>query len=379
MKNIKIMFVLGGTELGGAERQAILLAKGLREKIEGCDVRFVCAGDKPGKVMELLNENKFVHYDILYGKIKSFNRLVMLIGMMSAINKFKPDILMPFTDLANVSIALIMPLIRKNICIWNQRTQWSSFSQKTAWLITKSKIKNFDRFIANSQGGAGVLMELYKVPQEKISVIYNGVVMEEPAVPRNEWRAAHGFNDNVFLFCMVANLTLAKDHETLIKAWAELNKKTKQEICLLLAGRDDNRKAYLENLAKSLKINNIVFLGKVDDVNSMLYAVDAFVFSSNCEGTPNGVLEAMAAGLAGVATDIPNIRYTIGSNNEDFYYPCGDYKILADKMLKLLEMPSAQRKEFGEQNKWRICENFSLDKMTNLFFDEFEKLARKTY
>ncbi|MFM7368922.1 MAG: glycosyltransferase, partial [Sphaerospermopsis kisseleviana] len=102
----------------------------------------------------------------------------------------------------------------------------------------------------------------------------------------------------------VGRLTLAKDFTTLIRAFAHLNQQHSARLMILGEGED---RAKLESLVKSLGLEEQVSLpGFVDNPFPYMKQASVFVLSSNREGMPNALLQAIACGTPVVATDYPS-------------------------------------------------------------------------
>jgi len=82
--------------------------------------------------------------------------------------------------------------------------------------------------------------------------------------------------------------------------------------------------------------SHVHVLGTRDDVPKLLKAADVFVFPSRTEGLPNALLEAMAAGCAIVATDVPGCHDLVTHNETGLLVPYGDTSALADAVLRIL-------------------------------------------
>jgi glycosyltransferase involved in cell wall biosynthesis len=153
---------------------------------------------------------------------------------------------------------------------------------------------------------------------------------------------------------MVANLHGRKDHATLLRAWAYVKERwtLDKPPVLLLAGRIDSGEA--PDLAEALRMGETVrFLGPCHDVSSLLHAADFAVYSSRSEGLPNGILEAMAAGLSVAGTDIPGIREAVGPDGIPLLTPVGDAKAMAATILKVAA-DSDLRQRLGAANRNRV-------------------------
>ncbi len=202
--------------------------------------------------------------------------------------------------------------------------------------------------------------------RRRVFVVRNGIELPAPAIPRQQWRDAHNISPEHFVACMVANLHKFKDHVTLLQAWAIVMSKLEQrgmKATLLLAGRSDGTTQSLKAMSSELKIqDNVKFLGSVSDVSSMLNAADVGVFSSRLEGCPNAVLEYMASPLAVVATDIPGVRESLGSDCGECLTPIGDAEAMARQIVRLALDPSLRTK-LASANLDRVSRLFGLGRM----------------
>ncbi len=133
------------------------------------------------------------------------------------------------------------------------------------------------------------------------------------------------------ILIMVAAFRYQKDHQTLLRALAALP----DDYILLLAG-DGECRPQCELLARQLGVaDRVSFLGFRTDVPSLLATADLMVMSSHWEGCPLSAIEAMAAGLPVVASDVQGLSETIGEAG--VLFPHGDHKALASACQRILE------------------------------------------
>jgi glycosyltransferase involved in cell wall biosynthesis len=354
-----------GVELGGAEKQAFLLAKNLDKK--EYTVRFICLINKKGKLTELLDSEKIDYTLVNCGShdsiLKYIRHLKNYFKFIIFVRKYKPDFILSYCYHPNVFAGLFRNLLKPKYYIWNQRDAGLG-AKGNGW--NRYAVNQTDLFISNSSDGILFLTNELSVPSNKIKLIFNGVENANPVIPRKKWRIAHGFSDKDFLVCMVANLHENKDHETLLYAWHEFSK-AKKNIYLLLAGRFDSTHYKLINLVSKLGIlKTVFFLGKVDDITSLLNSCDISVLSSYSEGMSNAILESMAAQLPVIASDIPSTRFIIGNKYSESFFSPGNYFELADRINYFFNSVTA-RQEAGICNKKNIQANFSIEKMVNSY------------
>jgi glycosyltransferase involved in cell wall biosynthesis len=359
--SMRVAIVLGGLELGGSERQALLLARYLAHK-QGAEVEVWGFGD-PGGAAEMAEE-----YGIPWRAVASpwspkRLRLGSLARFAWMLRCAQLDVILPYTMLPNVVCGLIWRWTGARLCIWNQRDEGLYRMERRA---EHRAIRQTPWFVSNSQAGVDFLIRTFGVNPDRIRLIHNGVELARPESDRPTWRSRLGVSEDCFLACMVANLSVFKDHVTLLKSWRKVVDRMdaiSRPAVLLLAGRFNTTYESLKVLANDLELGRSVrFLGKVNDIAGLLSAVDLGVFSSHTEGCPNSVLECMAAGLMVVGTDIPGIREAVGPDGYSFLAPPGDVEALADQILGLAANPKMCAKR-GAANRHRIEMEFSPQRM----------------
>lgn len=154
-----------------------------------------------------------------------------------------------------------------------------------------------DLIITNSQGNLEDLKHNFKI-QNKMLTLYNPIDLQ---AIENQKKAAINdfvFSDFLFTFISIGRLDFGKNHKLMIEAIKHVN-----NAQLLIIG-DGILRDILEIQIKELHLENRVFLlGKKRNPYKYLARSDAFVFTSNHEGFPNVILEALACDLAIISTD----------------------------------------------------------------------------
>ena len=339
----RVIFVLGNLELGGAERQALILARYLNER-EQADVE-VWGFDRTGPVADICKQHGIV-WRVVPCDLRKVARLL---------RQARPDILLPYTLIPNVVCGLVWQRTGARLCVWNQRDEgiFTFYAKSQHRAAQQTPL-----FISNSHAGARYLIEKLNVDPTKVHVIPNGIEITQPQTDRSAWRTRLEIEETSFVACMVANLHANKDHATLLRAWRRVVQ-VKPDAVLVLAGRHYGAYESLIELTNELGIaRNVRFAGQVSDVAGLLSAVDLGVFSSRSEGCPNGVLECMAAGLAVVGTDIAGISET----GIRFLAPPGDAERFAQIILELANDP-ALCATIGTANQSRIKERYNAQRM----------------
>ena len=360
LKGRRIVFVLFNLELGGAERQALILAKHLVEH-EDAAVE-VWGFNKSGPVAEMCEQlgvpwrlESFPFKSERDARLASFERIAM------SLQRARPDILLPYTFVPNVICGLVWQRTGARTCVWNQRDEGvTPFVAEWA----RSAAQRTPAFISNGAAGAEFLRDSLGVDPLKIRVIENGIEQSTANENRSQWRAKLRIGEDTFVACMVANLHDNKDHRTLLRAWRRvIDRFNGRDAVLVLAGRHDGAYESLVPLSRELNLNGHVrFAGQVLDVPGLLSAADVGVFSSYLEGCPNGVLESMAAGLAVAATNIDAISSIVGPRGLEFLAAPKDDEALAGAILKLAN-DSDLRVTIGAENRQRVKDRYTAPRM----------------
>jgi len=359
----RVIIVLGPLEVGGSERQALLLARYLKDEHQA-DVRVWGTAGEPGGLTRLCEEYgipwRIVPFQWEESRVRNLSNLI---GFARQLRRERPDIILPYLATTNLLCNLIWRLTGARLCIWNQRDLGldrvrSRYEQRA--------VRQTSGFIANSDHVAKYLTAELRAEPGRVRTVPNGIELAEPASDRKAWRDRLGVEADAFVACMVANLNENKDQATLVRAWrivvdrmAELGR----PAVLVLAGRLGPTHQALKALAFDLRLGgSVIFLGQVNDIPGLLNAVDLGVFSSHSEGSPNGVLECMGAGLPVVATDIPGIREALGIDSEALLVPVANPEAMADAILKM-SAEAGVRRRLGDANRRRAREDFNPRRM----------------
>lgn len=210
------------------------------------------------------------------------------------------------------------------------------------------------------------------MPARKASVVRNGIDLSR-FVPRNPdagstLRTALGLPDEVVLFGTVGRLNEAKQQDRLLTAVRTLVD-LRVPAALVIVG-DGERRAALEAQSDSLGLGECVrLLGARSDVPDLLAAMDVFVLPSRTEGYSLALVEASAAALPIIATDVGGNAEIVKDGVTGVIVPAGDDERLVNAMRELA-LDAPRRASLGSQARaWALREG-SLDAMC----DGYERL-----
>jgi glycosyltransferase involved in cell wall biosynthesis len=169
---------------------------------------------------------------------------------------------------------------------------------------------------------------------------------------KKKLRQRHGIPDGEFLVAALGRLAPIKDHETLVRAVAAT------DAHLLLCG-DGPLAPKLQSLAEELGAGDRVhFHGWTDDAAEVLAQVDAVALTSRNEGTPLALIEAHAAGLPIVATDVGGVGDIVVPGETGFLVPTADPGAVAQALCRLAE-DADLRVRYGAAGRARMADRYS--------------------
>ena len=215
-----------------------------------------------------------------------------------------------------------------------------------------------------------ILDELGDV-DDKIIVIPNGVDVDRHDAPidRAAVRDELGVGRDDTVLAMVGTFKRQKGHFHLVEAAARL-RELHPDLRFLLVG-DGPLRAEVEDAARRAGVDDVVrFLGSRRDVARILAASDGFVLPSLWEGLPIALLEAMAAGLPCVATEVSGTEQVVVDGETGILIPPGDPLALAKALKQLAGDPQRVRR-MGAAGRQRIDTLFSARAQTRDHVDRF--------
>jgi glycosyltransferase involved in cell wall biosynthesis len=250
-------------------------------------------------------------------------------------------------------------------------------------LFTKVEHWLHPRMDVASGNSRAVMMQLREegFSASKLRLIYNGLDTStfRACKGRAEVRAELDVGDYALMFVMVANLIPYKGHADLINAFALIQEQLPAQWVCICVGRDDGIQKQLTLQADSAKIrNNIRFIGSRKDVPNILQAADIGVLCSHQEGFSNAVIESMAAGLPLVVTDVGGNSEAV-SDNETGYVVASQRPDELGQALLNLALDESRRASFGKAGKARVDELFSLSSCVDNYIEMYQSLRQPKF
>ncbi|WP_449246275.1 glycosyltransferase [Desulfarculus baarsii] len=203
-----------------------------------------------------------------------------------------------------------------------------------------------------------------KCPRNKLNLIMNGVDLSRFNGDRHRSRQARlllGLAETDSVVMTVGRLSEVKNQALMIRAIGRLSN-DRPALKLVLIG-DGPERANLETLTRTLGLNDrVLFAGERPDVEQLLPAADCFALSSDSEGAPKALLEAMACGLPIVCTAVGGIPQIISHGQCGLLSPGGDEAAMASCLAQVLD-DALLASELGRHALEQARRRFSLQEM----------------
>jgi glycosyltransferase involved in cell wall biosynthesis len=259
-------------------------------------------------------------------------------------------------------------------------------------LANRLLLRPTDRVTAVGRFVRHALHDHEGIARDRVRVIHNGIDPDrfDPGphgsadrqaardLARDLFRAAahdagkptFDFTDATPVVIQVARFHPVKDHVTAVRAFAHAHDRH-PDARLVLVGDGDERGA-IEQAAWDAGVSvHTVFMGVRDDVHRLIPGADVFLLSSLSEGVSVTLLEAMAARLPIVATDVGGNPEVVDHGHTGLLAPRRDAHGLADALHRLLDRPD-QRAAMGDAARQRCHQRFHRDRM----HAEYESIYR---
>ena len=240
------------------------------------------------------------------------------------------------------------------------------------WVFAPS-LRRADRIIAISQAVRRFLIDVEKADGRKIDVVPYGIdagSYARSAHPGVFRRAIGAKAEPIVGF--TGRLTRQKGVDVLLRAFAKLEKKL-PDARLVLAGDGPDRPA-LEELARSLGLRRVTFLGWRGDIADILADVSLLAVPSRWEGFGLVALEAMALGKPVVAARVSALPEIVVAGETGLLVDPGRPDLLAEALQALLSDP-ARAEGMGRAGRDRVRKEFPVERMAERTAEEYTKIA----
>lgn len=352
-KKIRVLFTISNFNTAGSGKVIYDLVEGLDKS--KFDVEIACGSDA-GNFFEVIKSTGVkVH---VFNTKTNYRPYYSLIFRILKISKFykkqRYDIIHSWQWSNDWTEALAARFVGKKWIYTKKAMGYSS----SHWKI-KSQLANYI-ITVNDQ------MQQYFLHKKAQKLIPFGIDTDYYSL--NNYRHNKENDSDLFNIITVANLVPVKKIEILIKAIHKLNDK---RIKLTILGSNTN--AYGQEmiaLSNALKLNNqIDFLGKKSDIRSLYSQTDLYVITSEREGMPMALVEAMSMGVPVLGADSPGINYVL-KDFKELLFLANNVDALAQKIKYMQSLKQIEREQIGAYLRHYCISHFTM----TTFIDAHQKL-----
>lgn len=371
MKKQKLVFVTNSFSFGGSEQHLLQLLR--RLDVHRLDIEILCTDSDP--FTDRLDAN--LRQQIVIRVEKSLKSLG---DWLRVFRQIKPDIvvlvygtlwMLPWSAAAGARLSgvgrlyaihhqpPIPPQEPPVLRIHSARDVWRRLCGRRVRLIASAGIppRLCRKTICVSDAVRNALIKQHGFPVQKVVTIRNGISLDQfvqNRIGREEIRTRLKLQAMDFVLVCTTRLSPEKGIGTLVTAMSQVVKVAPDCKCIIVG--DGYLRAYLARQIELLALErNVLLAGFQADVQPYLSAADAFVLTSDLEGLPYSVLEAMGCSLPCIVTDVGGNAEAVTQNVNGFVVRPGAANEVAEAILALMNN-SEKRQEMGRASR-RIAES----------------------
>lgn len=360
MRRSKVLFIINSLGYGGAETHLLKLSKALLNK--NWDVSLMTLTDDLELISKL--DERIKHYKLKF----SFASIPLnIFRVLKIIKKERPQVIHSHLFQSNILGRFVklfyskIKVINTTHCIYDLE-RIAGLSPVFIYRFTKKWV---DIHTAVSKTSLEHLLINNALPPSKGIYIPNGVF-----VNFDYTKIIHKHKS--FMWLAVGRLIPVKNYNLLLQTCEELLKFDKN-FELHIAG-DGVQKKQLEALIISKNLSNeVCLLGNISNIPALMENYDAFVLSSDSEGLPMTVLEAMSKKLPIVSTRVGAVTEIIENGNGGLLAEPRNSNDLAKNMLKLMKSSKEELQSFGQNNFKFLKNNFTMEIVVEKFLEAYKQ------
>ena len=376
---MKIVHVINGLEIGGAERMLARLAVSIKNShpnstqiVVSLSGRGVLGPDLQAQGIQLVSMN-----------VQSVSSIPYAVWQLTKLfRRERPDIVQSWLYRSDLVAGLAARISRTGKIAWGIRCTnvptGSSASLKLLIRLNGLLSSILPHTIVCCAYSAQHFHKSLGYDMTKATVIPNGFdfdVFRPSPESRTAVRAALSIADNDVLVGIVGRYDELKDFQNFISAAISASAENPRlKFVMIGKGLDTQNTEIYAPIQSSGLEENFRLLSARDDVATLMSAMDLFCLSSCSEGFPNVVVEAMGAALPCVVTNVGDAAAIIGDIGK--VVPPRNAHLLAAAILQLASLSADELRSIGVQSRQRAVNNYSLHTITTKYLELYEDMSR---
>jgi glycosyltransferase involved in cell wall biosynthesis len=375
MSRVRVLHVIARMNVGGP---AVLISDLLRQSDS---TRFDqqlatgwCAPDEADLLLTQATDIEAIRVEGLGRAVKPWSDVSALASLTSLIRQLQPDIIHTHTAKAGVIGRMAAKIARSGAAVvhtYHGHLLHGYFGPAKTNAVVRAErtlARSSDALVAVGERVRDDLIAAGIGRSDQYEVIYPGVdIGAQPS--KHEARLRLGLAEGSFVVGYLGRLTGIKRPDRLIDV-ARILAPNHSDLVFLVAGSGDKAEL-IQEASRRLPIQ---LLGWRDDVGTVLAACDALLLTSDNEGTPLSILQALHAGLPVVSTDVGSIPEVIRHGETGLLAPPSVSK-LADALTTLVDNPQ-EAIAMGQRGATEARSRFSVDQWVKSHEALYDRLAR---
>ena len=373
-KKIKIVRIIARLNVGGPAIHTILLTDELND---GRFESVLIAGpvEPPEKDMGYLVEKKGVRPVIipdLLRRIDPVKDISAFFSILRILRKERPDIVHTHTAKAGTlgRAAAVFAGVPVRIHTFHGHIFDSYFNkpQTALFLFVERVLAVFSKYIlVVSEAQKREIVDRYKIaPAGKVRVMPLGLELEKfSSIERGagKFRAELGVPDGCLAIGIVGRLVPVKNHRMFLEACRKLFDMAGDIKIRCVVVGDGQERASLEKYAEGMGIRSkVIFVGWKEEMSDVYADLDIVALTSNNEGTPVALIEALASGRPVVSTDVGGVKDVVDDGVNGYLVPAGDVSGFAGRLFELAA-DSRKRDMLGKNGRSKVMKAYSKDRL----------------
>lgn len=357
---MKAVFIKTSLTFGGSSKMLAFVANAMAQ--EGHDVTMVLYDGS--EVLQPLHKNiKVWNKNIMYsGVLKHFK---MILHLKKVIAEITPDVIVSFLCFPNLYATIIGRMLRIPMIISERGNPYTLKGLKNRIMYSLFNFANGAVF--QTEGARSFFGEKL---QKRATVIAN------PVVKREGLNMYNPKTENHVISHIARYENVQKRQDLMIKSMHGVLKVYPDAILKLYGEGEDLE--MLQNIVKEERLSeNVQFMGRTEKPELEMINSEVFILTSDYEGIPNTIIEAMSVGMPVISTDCDpgGARLLIENGTNGFIVPKNDPEAIAEKIIELLS--SLELREKFSKEAVKITDRFAEEKIANQWLDYIYKIAKK--
>lgn len=359
---VKVIHIISGLHVGGAEMMLYRLLQNTSYQ-----EAVVVSLKSEGKVSTMIRELNIPVYHL--GLTRNPFSLSNLSELTRLIEKYQPHVVQSWLYAADLLGGYI---VKRN----NRPIVWNIRQSETAWVAKQWHIACMQRLSAFLSKGlpdkivycahtAKKSHQAIGYRKQDSLVVANGVdtdrFVRNQSV-RERIRKQWGIDDDTKAIGMVGRYDVLKNQHRFLRVFSKVLQQFEQPLKAVLIGRgiNEDNDALVQDIKRLGLEKHCLLLGESSEIPEIMNGLDIHLLTSDNEGWPNVLAEAMSCELPCIATKVGDVAEILGS--AEYVVHVDNENEMVNACNKLLAMNNQQLRKIGEQHRQRVIEHFSLSK-----------------